>query len=263
MMPAYTVPGPGTATGYTLASSGGSSGPDVSDLDWITIDLTDGSWTASDPGGVIGTSVSVASDVHTFNLNNVASGSEANNFSGGSTFTGPRWYAPLNRADGTRMTSDDTFTFICEIVVEAPTNKDAIQLGWGWCEDPTSTTLATIKKTGAVLGYDTSTSNARTTGMTTTGRAPSQALSGQEIVVAQTLLTASGYQGAVQYISIQSDGTRRTNGAQNLNQQLTASTDLFLIVLIGLNSNTTTITAPKDIKGKMRYRVVRYETPPS
>lgn len=263
-MPAYTIPGPGTATGYTLADSGGSSGPNISDLDWLTVDLTDGTWTASDPSGVLGTSVSVASDVHTFDVNDVAVANASYNFSNSTNgFNGPRWYKALEAADGTRITADDTFTMFAELVVEAPTNKQAIQLGWGFCQDPTATaSLNTIAKTGIVLGYDSNVANARTAGMTVVGRTASTAVADQRLAVS-TVTTMGLYMGAVSFISLDSAGLRKTNGTLNNSQPLTTGTDLFLVVLVGLNANTTTITAPADIKGKLRYRLIKHQNPPT
>ena len=128
---------------YILTGSGGASGPDINDLGWITTDVTDGTWTQSDPAGVLLSSVAVASEVTRVNVNAVGASSADNNFSSAANFTGPRWYQALTSADGTRITSDDTFIMSVEIVQEASASQDAIEIGLGYCVDPTSTTTNT------------------------------------------------------------------------------------------------------------------------
>lgn len=252
-------------SGYTIFGSGGASSPSVSDLGWITVDLTDGSWTASDPGGVIGTSVSVASDVHTFNLNTVGVASASNNFSSGTGgFTGPRWYAPLVAADGTRITSDDTFTVSIEMVEATPANKEAVALGFGFCVDPTSTVISNTSgmfKTGGNLFYTSGSGNPRFSGMTCTGNTSSGAGAGQKIGLSDT--TVAGRRlGGVSVIALDAAGSRVADGTTNNNATIPTGIDLFLIVLVGLNTNATTITAPVDTKAKLRYRVIKWQSPP-
>lgn len=251
-------------SGYTIFGSGGASSPSVSDLGWITVDLTDGSWTASDPGGVIGTSVSVASDVHTFNLNTVGVASASNNFSSTTAFTGPRWYAPLLAADGTRITSDDTFTVSIEMVEDTPANKAAVDLGFGFCVDPTSTVISNtsgIFKTGGRLFYTSGSGNPRFSGMTCLGNTGSGAGAGQKIGLTDT--TVAGRRlGGVSIITLDAAGGRVADATTNNNATIPNGIDLFLIVLVGLNTNTTTITAPVDTKAKLRYRVIKWQSPP-
>ena len=251
---------PGSGSGYSLPS-GGSTGPSISELGWITANVTDGTWTQSDPAGVLLASVAFASDITRVNYNTVSSGSADNNFSSGNDFTGPRWYKALTAGDGTRITSDDTFTLSVEMVQIDPANQNETEIGLGYCFDPTSSLTTTMKKAGASLSYDTTTTNPRLSGMLTAGRTSSTTAAGQKINFVMT--SASGTrQGAVASIVLKADGTQVINGSKNVNQSMTASTDLFLVVLAGLRDNTVTFSAPVDIQAKLRYRVIKWEDPP-
>jgi len=246
---------------YILTGGGGSTGPDVSDLGWITVNVTDGTWTQSDPGGVLLASVAFAGDITRVNYNTVSSGSADNNFSSSSNFTGPRWYQPLVAVDGTRITSDDTFTLSVEIVQEASAAQNELEIGLGYCVAPTSTTTNGMQKAGACMSYDTTTSNVRMSAMLTAGRASSTTAANQKINFATT--SASGTrQGAANYITLNASGVRVTNGSTNVNQTMGAGTDLFLVVLAGLRDNTVTFSAPADIQAKLRYRLIKWEDPP-
>jgi len=248
----------------TWLGSLGAAGPDVSNLDWITVNLLDGSWAASDPGGVIGASVNVASDIHTFNVNAVPSASADNNFSSTTSFTGPRWYAPLNAADGARINSDDVFTVSFEMVEFTPAVKDAIQLAIGFCEDPVSTTISNtsgILKTGVRLFYSGPTGDPRFSGMTTNSNTGAGVMSGQKVGLAD-ITVAGRRMGAASLITLDVGLNRLYDATTNNNASFTGPKDLSLIVLLGLTTNTTTIAAPSDIKAKLRYRVVKWQPPP-
>lgn len=248
----------------TWLGSLGASGPDVSNLDWVTVNLLDGSWTAADPGGVIGTSVNVASDIHTFNVNPVPIASADNNFSSTNSFTGPRWATPLNAADGARINTDDVFTVSFEMVEFAPTNKDAIQLAIGFCEDPASTTidaLSGIMKTGVRLFYTGPTANPRFSGMTNVGNTGAGVMNGQKVGLVD-ITVAGRRMGAASLITLDVGLNRLYDAATNNNTSFTGPKDLSLIVLLGLTTNTTTTAAPSDIKAKLRYRVIKWQPPP-
>ena len=260
-MPAYTIPGPGAASGYTMSSSGGASGPDISDLGWITADVTDGTWTQSDPAGVLLASVAVAGDITRVNYNTVAVASGDNNFSSSNNFTGPRWYKALTAVDGTRITSDDTFTLSVEMVQITPAVQNEVEIGLGYCVDPTSTLTNTMQKAGGSIVYATPTQNPRLSGMLTAGRASNTSAPGQKINFVTT--SASGTrQGAVGSIALNNVNVRVINGSSNVNQTMPASTDLFLVVLAGLHDNAVTFTAPVDTQAKLRYRLIKWEDPP-
>jgi len=247
---------------YILTGSGGSSGPDINDLGWITTDVTDGTWTQSDPAGVLLSSVAVASEVTRVNVNAVGASSADNNFSSSPNFTGPRWYKALTSADGTRITSDDTFVLSVEIVQEASASQDAVEIGLGYCVDPTATTTNGIQKVGGSLHYRNTTGNPSMSAMLTAGRASSTLTAGQKIGLSTT--TAAGTrQGAASYISLNTSNVRVTDGANNVNQTMSSGTDLFLVVLVGLFGNSTTLANPADIQAKLRYRLIKFEDPPT
>lgn len=248
----------------TWLGSLGASGPDVSNLDWVTVNLLDGSWTAADPGGVIGTSVNVASDIHTFNVNPVPIASADNNFSSTSSFTGPRWATPLNAADGARINTDDVFTVSFEMVEFTPSAKEKIELGIAFCEDPSSTVISStggMLKTGGKLFYSSVTGNARFGLLTTNGQVPGNGAAGKRVGLID--ITAAGRRiGAVSMISLDSGLIRLDDATINNNASFTGPKDLFLVVLLGVNSNTGTIAAPSDIRAKLRYRVIKWQPPP-
>ena len=87
----------------------GAGGGTITALpDWESIDVTDGTWTASDPGGngrVSG--VSVSSGTTTVTWNGFTAGS-TDAFAGSSTYEGLRYYQELKYADGTSVQVSDS-----------------------------------------------------------------------------------------------------------------------------------------------------------
>ena len=96
--------------------------PDADKLDWETVDIGDGSWTQSDPSGVLLNSVATTNEITKVNFNAVGVGNADYDPTNGTNFTGPRWYSKLQTTDGVRINTDDPFIINYELIVEAPEN---------------------------------------------------------------------------------------------------------------------------------------------
>ena len=89
------------APSITATTSGGGGGATLPD--WEAVDVTDGSWTAADPGGNSRTSsVAVSSGTTTVTWAGFTAGS-SDAFAGSSTYDGLRYYQALTYADGTAV----------------------------------------------------------------------------------------------------------------------------------------------------------------
>jgi hypothetical protein len=96
----------------TTGASGGASAPaaggdDLNAVTWTDVDLTDGSWTETDPDS-LASSVSIAAGVNKVTLAELAVGSINYNWTSGSTHRAPR-YHKLLVPDGDQIGSDDFF----------------------------------------------------------------------------------------------------------------------------------------------------------
>jgi hypothetical protein len=238
--------------------------PDINNLGWITADITDGTWTESDPSGAMLSSKTVVSEVTTINLNAVGSSNQTYSFQNGANFTGPRWYTELNDTDGTRISSADAFTVFFQIVQEAPTSQQKVALGICICEDPTATANNTIKSFGNMLEYNT-TGGDPIAGIFywnggSTNSASSNGGANLKYIFGSAGVVFSGLVGTVTALGVDSDGDTISNRLGNAAGSSTAgfadSTNLFLTIMAGTNGTTT--TGAGDIKAKLRYRVVKF-----
>ena len=239
--------------------------PDINNLDWITADITDGTWTESDPSGVLLSSKSVTDGVTTVNLNAIGASNQTYSFQNGNNFTGPRWYTELNDTDGTRISSADAFMAFFQIVVEAPTSQQRISLGICICEDPTATTHNTIKSFGNMLEYNT-TGGDPIAGIFywnggTSNSAASNGGPNLKFIFGSAGVVASGLISTVTALGLDASGDTETNrlgnAAGSSTTGFTDATDLYLAVMAG--SNGTVTTGAGDIKAKLRYRIIKFD----
>jgi hypothetical protein len=138
----------GAANGGGVPSGGGGSSA------WVEVtDLTDPSFTASDPNALLsGYSYNASTKVHSFSLVTVNPANADYAVSSGSNFTGPRWYKPLVDANGTPVLASDRFVML--------TRFTALGVGASrqWCayvgaaQTPASTTLTVLSAMGNWAG---------------------------------------------------------------------------------------------------------------
>jgi len=125
------------------ASAGG--GTTTALPDWVSIDVTDGTWTASDPGGNSRTSgVAVSNGTTTVTWAGFTAGS-SDAFAGSSTYDGLRYYQELKYADGTAVQVSDV-GWTVETWVDIPTVSGCArtQFALGISSSPTNTSASTI-----------------------------------------------------------------------------------------------------------------------
>ena len=124
----------------------GAGGGTITALpDWESIDVTDGTWTASDPGGngrVSG--VAVSNGTTTVTWNGFTAGS-TDAFAGSSTYEGLRYYQELKYADGTSVqVSDSGWTVETWVNTPAVAGCARTQYALGISSDPTATAASSI-----------------------------------------------------------------------------------------------------------------------
>lgn len=124
----------------------GAGGGTITALpDWESIDVTDGTWTASDPGGNGRvSSVSVSSGTTTVTWNGFTAGS-TDAFAGSSTYEGLRYYQELKYADGTSVqVSDSGWTVETWVNTPAVAGCARAQYALGISSNPTATAASSI-----------------------------------------------------------------------------------------------------------------------
>jgi hypothetical protein len=226
--------------------------PDADNLGWETIDLGDGSWTQSDPSGIILNTASTVSEITKVTFNAVGTGNLDYDLTSGTNFTGPRWYTNLRTSDSIKINSDDPYIIMFEIVVEPPTTKDKVQISIGVAEDPTSTVRGTILFSGQVLEYVSTTGNPRM-GPVVVNANTIQNVNNK--IGFSTFASITARLGNVSAFNLDSSSGLLNETSVTANRVYTSSTDLFLVVQAGIDS-TNTISAC-DIQAKLRYRVIR------
>lgn len=131
------------------AEGGGGGGGTVGLPDWELVDVTDGSWTSSDPGGngrVSSVTVSGSDTTVTWNGFSKTADDEIN----GTNFTGLRYYKELKYPDGTSVSLSDAGWTI-ETWVDTPAVAGAslnAQFALGVSSNPTATANNTINFAG-------------------------------------------------------------------------------------------------------------------
>lgn len=138
---------------FPEASTGGGGG--VAGLpDWQLVDVTDGSWTSSDPGGNGRvSSVAVASNNTTVTWNGFTAG--ADDALDGTSFDGQRYYRALTYPDGTAVDLADAGWSI-ETWVDTPAVAGCArtQFALGISSSPTDTLNSTINFSGLYWSPD-------------------------------------------------------------------------------------------------------------
>jgi hypothetical protein len=250
------------STGASGGPAAGGGGADLSNVTYEgPIDLTDAAWTLLDPDSLV-KSQSFAGGFNNIVMNALGAGSVNYNWAAGTDHRGPRWYIPLNAKDANgndvRINSDDTF--LLEVVIK----KGATTAEWntgivcGVCADPTSTVALTIDGAGGQLNYVAAGNSAYGAWTVNAG---STGVSASNVRGISSLLVSGNRIGAVTYINLDSLDARVNDGSRNTNQDFVAATDLFLMVGVGLRSNTDTITDNDDTDFQIHYRAIKLTLP--
>lgn len=228
----------------------------LSSVPWEVADLTDGSWTLVDPDSLV-KSVSHAADENSVVMNALGAGSTNYAWGAGTAHRAPRWHIPLVADDGqggtVRITSEDTFILQVRITKGTPPADFDTELVCALAEAPASTVPGTLKGVGAILEYISGSNSGYGTWTATGKEAPANANS----VAGITTVPVAGRRVPTgTYVSLQSNGVYQTSGSRDANVDLTASTDLFLMVGVGTRGSAT-IDDNDEVVAKVEYRVIR------
>ncbi len=243
-------------TGAAVGGGDGPSGPAASlyDVELNEVNLTDGSWTLLDPDSSL-KSVTFLDGFNTITLNARSSG-ESNRWDASTTCTMPRWYKDFE-IDGTAVTVDDVIQFITRLERDASvgTNFNP-SFVVGIANDPTSTTLSTVRGNGGIhtrvgsgnLAYGTWQNNASTT----------STLSGNKFGLTSVMRGYNGL-GSGTYLNINTTpdpDTVASAGSRNsniLDSGTADGTTVKIMVAPGARSNTDAIPADAVYKMKIHF----------
>jgi hypothetical protein len=240
-------------------AGGGGGGADFSAVGLETVDLTAAAWTLLDPDSLV-QSVTESSGEHTIVMNALGSGSTNYAWSSGSTMRGARFYTPLVADDGAggtvRITTDDTFVVLFDLIKGTPAAAFSTEVVIAGCVDPTGLTAGSIVAMGGIIEY-TSTGSPGYGAWAFLSKTSS--VSSNNVNATVSALWSGRRAGTSSYVAHKADGTYSANGQRASNSNLTASTDMFLMVGVGTRGSTT-IADGDDAKFTLGYRVVKLST---
>jgi hypothetical protein len=208
--------------------------PDADNLDWKTVDLSDGSWTQSDPSGIILNTASTVSEITKVTYNA---------------------YKSLELADGVVLNTDDPYIASFQLSVETPTAQDRVNILIGLAEAPTSNTIATMNFSGQMLEYTSTTSNRFLGPYIATGN-PSLAQNTNNKMGFTSFASITNRLGNLSAFNLDSSAAFIAEKSLTASRTYTASTNLFIVVLAGINGVNT--IGACDIQAKLRYRIVKF-----
>jgi len=237
----------------TGASGGPTGGGGVAGLpDWEVVDVTDGSWTSSDPGGNGRvSSVAVAGTGTTVTWNGFTAVSDDS--VDGSAFNGQRYYKELTYPDGTSVNvSDAGWTLETWVDTPAVSGCARTQFALGVASDPTSTSTVTSNMSGLYWTPDR-TDGVALIGQIRTNASPLTALNLNNRFGFGRNDFVGGSPGQTFGWAIKTDGT----SAGFNNRSMTAySGTVYLQFSMGAPS-TRVITSGQTNKFSLFYRVIR------
>ena len=239
-------------TGANGGAAPAAGGDDLNAVTWTDVDLTDGSWTETDPDS-LASGVSIAAGVNKVTLAELAVGSINYNWTSGSTHRSPRFHKLL-QPDGDQIGSDDFFFLLWRLQFVAPVARAANTIVFGVSEDPTSTSAANIKGLGALLVFNATGNVACGTWTNTSGATSSSAATVTSLGSFQFAATR-GCGGS--YVALDASEARVNNSSRNGNLTYSGSTNLSIMVGVGAFNNSATWAAGVDAKFKLQYRIVR------
>lgn len=250
-MPIAPIFDPDTgASGGALAPAAG--GDDLNAVTWTDVDLTDGSWTETDPDS-LASSVSIAGGVNKVTLAALSSGSSNYNWLNGSTQRSPRFHKLL-KPENDQIQGGDFFFLLWRLQFVAPVARAANNIVFGVAEDPTSTDANAMKGLGGVLTYNATGNIACGTWTNTSA---STASSGSTVTSLGSFQFAATRGCAGSVVALDVNNARVNNGSRNGNLTYSATSNLSIMVGVGAFNNSATWSAGVDAKFKLQYRIVR------
>ena len=235
----------------------GGAGVSITPLAFNTIDLTTG-YTKLEPDGMGYSDVSIAGGVNTITFNALGTGDLKYAFSGsGSEW--PRHYAELNDADGTRLTTDDSFLMVVKLSNFTYPSAADFRMAVGCCVDPTSTTTAAFDGygIGRRMGNVTTAREGHQVQLdTTNGNTNGFTYDGSDTIYGVVVRTAAQHAGNSVFGEVSGVNGPNAQYTQKSSQSLTASQDWSLFVAVATTS-TGTISAGESIAFKAEYQIIK------
>jgi hypothetical protein len=226
------MPDISSVTGFSLAAGGGTSLLNLALGD--PIDLTDGSWTLTDPNNFV-KSVSFSTPNNLVTWNAVASGSNNYTWTAGATKSAPRWHKTL-QIDSTTLTTDNLILLMSMLQIDTSVDDFAQQIVVGAAEDPTSSTASVILGGGG--GAEKLLSGNDRYGVWTNSSASlggaAAAVKGFSAYLYGTRSTGTG-----SALILNSSGYRDNNASRNGGLALASSTNLSVMVGVGTRGTVT------------------------
>ena len=235
----------------------GGAGVSITPLAFNTIDLTTG-YAKSEPDGMGYSGVSIAGGVNTITFNALATGDLKYAFSG-SGAQWPRHYADLNDADGTRLTTDDSFLMVVKLSNFTYPSAADFRMAVGCCVDPTSTTTAAFDGygIGRRMGNVTTAREGHQVQLdTTNGNTNGFTYDGSDTIYGVVVRTAAQHAGNSVFGEVSGVNGPNAQYTQKSSQSLTASQDWSLFVAVATTS-TGTISAGESIAFKAEYQIIK------
>tara|TARA_R110000868_G_scaffold111289_4_gene300703 strand:+ start:3276 stop:4049 length:774 start_codon:yes stop_codon:yes gene_type:complete len=254
-MPVAPCFDPSTGASGGATAGGGGGGDDLNALTWTTVDLADGSWTLTDPDSMV-QSVSSAGGVNTVIMNELAAGSSNYRWDSGSAHRAPRW-SKLAAPGGEQLVSDGTYWLMWRQRYVVPVSKFGGASVLGICTSPTSTVASTMGGFGAFMAWTTSSPfNTRLGAWTVVNAGIVQ---GSDYTTAVgTFMFTDRWASVAAYSVYDAGGVRKSKGTRTYAaQSLITATNMSLMVGLGTEGSTTTITDGQDAKFEAQYRIIK------
>ena len=213
----------------------------LQDIALDEIDLTDGTWTLSDPDDLVDT-VTFASGQNTVTFNTV-SGSSNYNIASGTNFRGPRWYKLLS-ISGQQATTAMPIVLVTRIEPDKSSASDFNQRHViGTSHQPTATVTNDINGAGA--GWQIN--DGSTTIQMGAWTRSAVNLTSNSLNQRQVMASLRGFEslGAPSFLNLRSSDVCVGTGARNSNATAIggAGANLYVMVALGTATNTAGTTA--------------------
>jgi hypothetical protein len=248
-------------SGASGGAAGGGGGADLSALGFEQVNITDGSWTQTDPDSLV-QSTAYASGVNQVVFNALGVGSTDYAWAAGTNQKAPRWTKALTAVDGAgspvQLKSGDTFILQTVARFATPANRYAAEIVCASSVDGTATTAGANDAMGGLIRYNAS-GNIGYGIFTFNGYTALTSASNAESVCTVIHSGARGQGGG--YINLDSSGGAVNGQTRSANMTYSnGTTDMRIMVGVGTNSSAT-ISAGDDAKFELYYRVVRFTLP--
>ena len=244
---------------FTGAANGGGTGGGgqvgLYNIALTEVDLTDGTWTLSDPSNLV-KSVTHDASGNVITLNELAVGSSDYNWASGTTILAPRWYKNYE-VDGNRINSMDFSVFSSVIAPDLTIGTDwnpAVVIGH--TKDASATAVTAQQLAG---GYYTRAGAGNATFGTVQHNSATTSANANNGYGACTTFGGGQWRGAGVYINADEANDRGYGaGSRNSNQQVSGApdvtpVDLELFVGVGIRGSSNVIPQDAQVKVKLYY----------